>query len=179
MVISRLMGKMGMGGVSAEDLRTLERLTVEFSDELALLGVKVTALEDEMKMLKADMANRGSVNGKIAMSGDFRLRGEWIDREYDTRGDDDTHHFADYGMNFFANVDENVSAFVRFAAYNANLENLGATDTMIDEAYVDIKNFFEIGDIRVGRQWMSLGHSIVLDDKMDGIKFSKSWTRLQ
>jgi hypothetical protein len=61
MVISRLMGKMnGMGGVSAEDLRTLERLTVEFSDELALLGVKVTALEDEMKMLKADMVNRGS-----------------------------------------------------------------------------------------------------------------------
>jgi hypothetical protein len=107
------------------------------------------------------------------MSGDFRLRGEWIDREYDTRGDDDTHHYIDYGMNFFANVDENISAFVRFAAYNANLEDLGATDTIIDEAYVDIKNFFELGDLRVGRQWMSLGHSIVLDDKMDGVKFSK------
>jgi hypothetical protein len=174
MVISRMMGKMNMNSLSNEDLRTLERLIVEFSDELALLGVKITSLEEELKIIKSGACSSKSQNGKIQMSGDMKLSFNYIDREYDTVGFDDTYHFVDYGMNFFANIDEHVSAFVRFAAYSAQLENLGNTDTFIDEAYVDVKNFFDLGDIRIGRQWMSLGHSIVLDDKMDGIKFSKT-----
>jgi hypothetical protein len=178
MVISRLIDRFkGMGGVSPEDLRTLEKLTVEFSDELALLGVKVTALEDEMKMVKSDVAsikNNGAGMGKISITGDFALSLSKIDREFDTRGDDDWFNTAKLGLNFFMNVDEDVTAFVRFMDDEINLRNLGATNHgTIDEAYIDIKNFFSLGDLRVGRQWMSLGHSIVLDDKLDGIKFSK------
>lgn len=172
MVISRLMDKMGGEGIASEDLRTLERLIVEFSDELALLGVKVSSLEDEMKNIKSDTKN--TVNGKIQMSGDMALRFNFFDREYDTIGTDDTYHYLDLGMNFFANVDEDVSAFVRFARYSAELDKIGINDTVIDEAYLDINNFFNMGDLRIGRQWMSLGHSIVLDDKMDGIKFNKT-----
>ena len=44
------------GSVSKTDLQTLEKLTVEFADELALLGVKVTALEDDMQVVKEDVA---------------------------------------------------------------------------------------------------------------------------
>lgn len=174
MVISRLIEKMKGGGVSSEDLRTLEKLTVEFSDELALLGVKVTALEDEMKMLKGDVAAlKQGGHGKVSLSGDILLSMNRFDRKFDTISNDDWFNYAKLGMNFFMNVDEDVTAFVRFMADKVQLNNLGVADTVIDEAYVDIKNFFRLGDVRVGRQWMSLGHSIVLDDKLDGLKFSK------
>jgi len=178
MVISRLIDKFkGMGGVSPEDLRTLEKLTVEFSDELALLGVKVTALEDEMKMVKSDVAslkNNGAGNGKINLSGEFGITLQSIDREFDTRGDDDWFNHANFAMNMFMNVDEDVTAFVRYMNTKMDLNNLGTQDEgAFDEAFIDVKNFFKLGDLRIGRQWMSLGHSIVLDDKMDGIKFSK------
>lgn len=178
MVISRLIDKFkGMGGVSPEDLRTLEKLTVEFSDELALLGVKVTALEDEMKMVKSDVAslkNNGAGNGKMNFSGEFGLTFSNIDREHDTLGNDDWFNHANFAMNMFMNVDEDVTAFVRYMNTKMNLNNLGVQDEgSFDEAFIDVKNFFKLGDLRVGRQWMSLGHSIVLDDKMDGIKFSK------
>ena len=42
-IIARLIETKGTGNYS-----TLQKLTVEFADELALLGVKVTALEDEV-----------------------------------------------------------------------------------------------------------------------------------
>ena len=45
------------GSISKTDLQTLEKLTVEFADELALLGVKVTSLEDDMKAVKEDVAS--------------------------------------------------------------------------------------------------------------------------
>ena len=44
-------------GVTKEDLKAIENLTVEFADELALLGVKITALEDDMQVVKEDVAN--------------------------------------------------------------------------------------------------------------------------
>ncbi len=42
----------GTNLVAKTDLQTLEKLTVEFADELALLGVKVTAIEDDMQIVK-------------------------------------------------------------------------------------------------------------------------------
>jgi hypothetical protein len=56
MMIAKLMGNMGGMGLGAKDLATLEKLIVEFSDELALIGVKVTALEDQVGSLKNDVA---------------------------------------------------------------------------------------------------------------------------
>ncbi len=41
--------------VTKEDLATIEKLVVEFADELASLGVRVTAAEDKIKGLQADI----------------------------------------------------------------------------------------------------------------------------
>lgn len=38
--------------ISKADLQLLEKLTVEFADELAVLGVKVTSLEDDMEVVR-------------------------------------------------------------------------------------------------------------------------------
>ena len=76
----------GNGSVSKTDLQTLEKLTVEFADELALLGVKVTALEDDMQVVKEDVAGlKKDVDGiksymknggmeKVRLSGDMLVR---------------------------------------------------------------------------------------------------------
>jgi hypothetical protein len=59
-IVAKMLDKMGTGGGAAaapEDLKkmiaNLEALTVEFADELALLNVKVSTLEDTVKELQA------------------------------------------------------------------------------------------------------------------------------
>ncbi len=75
----------GTGSIAKNDLQTLEKLTVEFAYELALLGVKVTSLEDDMKNVKEDVAGlkkdvssiKDSIkNGgldKVKLSGDILI----------------------------------------------------------------------------------------------------------
>lgn len=172
-ITSRLIEKM-KAGAPDEDLRTLERLTIEFSDELALLGVKVSAMGEQIGAIRDQVASlKREGPGKVSLSGDMLVNLSIFDRKLDTRGDDDWFNFARIGLNFFVNVDEDVSAFVRFMSDKIEIDNLGISDTILDEVYVDVKNFFRLGDLRVGRQWMSLGHSLVLGDKVDGIRFSK------
>lgn len=76
----------GTNLVTKSDLQTLEKLTVEFADELALLGVKVTALEDDMQVVKEDVSTlKKDVEGikdymakggmeKVKLSGDMLVR---------------------------------------------------------------------------------------------------------
>lgn len=47
--------KIGKGRVTEQDLRNLEALTIEFADELALLNVKVSTLEDNVADLQHDV----------------------------------------------------------------------------------------------------------------------------
>lgn len=84
MVVARLMARLEDSkgnGISRGDYATLERLTVEFADELALLGVKVMALEDEVAMVRDDVASLkkaqmscGGNVGKIKISGEYRAQ---------------------------------------------------------------------------------------------------------
>ena len=109
----------GNGSVSKTDLQTLEKLTVEFADELALLGVKVTALEDDMQVVKEDVAGlKKDVDGiktymknggmdKVKLSGDILVRNYYMDREDDwTRNRTETN----LRLQLDAQIDENVTA---------------------------------------------------------------------
>ena len=70
MITARMLANIeqnGIGSIAKTDLQTLEKLTVEFADELALLGVKVTALEEDMKAVKEDVASlKTDVSGIIS-----------------------------------------------------------------------------------------------------------------
>ncbi|MBI4867536.1 MAG: S-layer homology domain-containing protein, partial [Candidatus Wallbacteria bacterium] len=82
-VVARMLDRietMGPGKISKKDIENLEALTIEFADELALLNVKVSTLEDgfaELKKdvdgLKKDFAGGGA---KAGISGLFQAR--WI-----------------------------------------------------------------------------------------------------
>jgi hypothetical protein len=195
MMIAKALGeiKSGKANVSSTDLATLEKLTVEFSDELALLGVKVTALEDDTKAMKKDIADlksklaspMGNGYGKVSISGDYRIRINYQQYDNDTTDTSSNDLQADtvtahrLGLNIFTNIDENVSAFVRYEerAKWSDMDNYGIGN--LRYAYVDIDNLWKIGDLRLGRQNVVLGHGIVVADQMDGIRFDKVIDRVK
>lgn len=131
-MIARMMEKMPTmkSRMSKGDMDSVQKLVVEFADELSLLGVKVTALEDEMSAVKDDLATikqdvktlkmTGGNGGKIRMTGDVRMR--YKDFSYDTDGIDDAYNNVFFenrlGLNFDMMIDPDVTAFLRLEKYS-------------------------------------------------------------
>ncbi len=199
--VEQMMGNgTGSNFVTKADLQTLEKLTVEFADELALLGVKVTALEDDMQVVKEDVAGvkkdveaikSHMANGgmeKVAISGDMHVfHFDQLKTDKDglftlrRRGQNTTSQFR---LKFDAKIDENISAVVRTVLYAdtygnnlggaaANWGSMFAGQNDVDLAYIDMKNMLFKGDLRIGRDYMSHGSALVLNDYVDAIQFSK------
>ena len=122
----------GTGSLAKNDLETLEKLTVEFADELALLGVKVTALEDDMKVVKEDVAGlkkdvnsikdamkNGSLD-RVRLSGDILVRNYGFAHDRGSIGGmylgEDHRHRTETGLRLQLDteIDENVSARARW-----------------------------------------------------------------
>jgi len=137
----------GTNLVTKSDLQTLEKLTVEFADELALLGVKVTALEDDMQvvkedvsMLKRDVAGikdymaKGGME-KVKLSGDMLVRHTNLTHKNDWSrnfkgiavrpgNSDNARTESQIRFQFKANIDENIVAVARWAMFAKNLDNV-------------------------------------------------------
>jgi len=170
------------------DSATLEKLTVEFADELALLGVKVTALEDEVKAIRGDldvvksdveMLKAGGF-GNIKVSGEYRVR--FADFAFDKVAEGTTATWGRFRMNYDIAVDKNVTAYVT-ADVDNNLwgRNDVTRNAALDEginlfnAYIDVKNFGGIADMRIGRQPIVLGKGVILDDSIDAVTFNRMY----
>lgn len=190
----------GSSLVTKADLQTLEKLTVEFADELALLGVKVTALEDDMQIVKEDVAGvkkdvdsikgymaRGGME-KVAISGDMIVR---HDDDVKTKNSKkpvvagNVHTSAMFRLRFDANIDENVTAAVRYVMYadqfGNNLGGVAGTDRAltgenkneVDTAYLNVKDMFSFGgDFKFGRDFYTHGSALVLNDYVDAISYT-------
>ena len=138
----------GTNLVTKTDLQTLEKLTVEFADELALLGVKVTSLEDDMQVVKEDVSFlKKDVEGikdyiakggleKVKLGGDMLVRHTNITHKHDwalnnlngsarAGNSDNSLTESMIGLTFNANIDENISAFVYWAMLDYNTTNIG------------------------------------------------------
>ncbi|HEY9070131.1 MAG TPA: S-layer homology domain-containing protein [Candidatus Ozemobacteraceae bacterium] len=203
----------GTNLVTKSDLQTLEKLTVEFADELALLGVKVTALEDDMQVVKEDVATlKKDVEGikdymakggmeKVKLSGDMLVRHTSLITDNDLFNDN-TRAYTQLRFQFRANIDENVTAVARWHMLDSqemtvpgsgqgtnvgerggrwgnngliggNRDNLDA-GAEIDLAYLNIKDMFRFGgDFTFGRNFYATGHSLLLSDYVDAIKYAK------
>jgi hypothetical protein len=124
----------GTNLVTKSDLQTLEKLTVEFADELALLGVKVTALEDDMQVVKEDVSTlKKDVEGikdymakggmeKVKLSGDMLVRHSSLihNRDWNNFGianignANNAQTQTQLRFQFKANIDENIVAVARW-----------------------------------------------------------------
>ena len=136
----------GTNLVTKADLQTLEKLTVEFADELALLGVKVTALEDDMQVVKEDVSMlKKDVEGikdymakggmeKVKLSGDMLVRhtnlshkNDWATSQFGVAragNSDNALTESQIRFQFKANIDENITAVARWSVFAKNLDNV-------------------------------------------------------
>ncbi len=132
----------GSNLVTKSDLQTLEKLTVEFADELALLGVKVTALEDDMQVVKEDVSMlKRDVDGikdyvakggmeKVKLSGDMLVRHTNLITNRDGNvanlipgNNDNTRTESQIRFKFKANIDENITAVARWRMFTKATDN--------------------------------------------------------
>ena len=128
----------GSNLVTKADLQTLEKLTVEFADELALLGVKVTALEDDMQVVKEDVSMlKRDVDGikdymakggmeKVKLSGDMLVRHSNLITNRDGNpvgNNDNVRTESQIRFKFKANIDENIIAVARWRMFTRAADN--------------------------------------------------------
>jgi len=123
----------GTNLVTKSDLQTLEKLTVEFADELALLGVKVTALEDDMQVVKEDVSMlKRDVDGikdymakggmeKVKLSGDMLVRHVNLKHSNDAVNNNAKTE-SQLRFKFKANIDENIHAVARWYVLERGLD---------------------------------------------------------
>ncbi|MBR4569255.1 MAG: S-layer homology domain-containing protein [Candidatus Riflebacteria bacterium] len=182
----------GNGSVSKTDLQTLEKLTVEFADELALLGVKVTALEDDMQVVKEDVAGlKKDVDGiktymknggmdKVKLSGDILVRNYGYANEPKNGMRENHDHRTEtmLRLQLDAQIDENVTARARWNMIDNNRgnewngQNKNTAD--VEVAYIQIKDMFSFGgDFKFGRDWYQHGHGFIVHNYMDAVNYTK------
>ena len=186
----------GTGSLAKSDLQTLEKLTVEFADELATLGIKTTSLEDDMNVLKRDLSTlkndvdsikdnikNGGID-KVKLSGDIFIRnygschdrGELAGMDF---GEDHRHRTQTvFRLNMEANIDENVYARFRWnvVGFNGLNEWDGRNKVAhnVEIAYLKIKNLFNLGgEFKFGRDWYGHGHHFVVYNYMDLVSYAK------
>ena len=197
-VISRMLASIEQKpeAVSKADLKVVERLTMEFADELSLMNISVKSLEKELYGIKKDVSNlktdiknikdfiknRGNDNVKI--SGDVLVRNygsevkngahahrtESIFRIHlDTKISEKVSAHASWNL-----IEDNNDRAIPFATneWNGGNKNTGN----VEAAYLKLKNTLKSNEtitIKVGRDWYSHGHGLVVHDFMDAISFSK------
>ena len=183
----------GVGSVSKDDMKTLEKLTTEFADELALLGVKITALEDDMAVVKEDVAGlKKDVDGiksymknggmeKVKLSVDMLVRNFGSKIEVDGNDISKKHKTETVlRLQMDAQIDENITARARWNMIeNQNGKNHewnGANKNTgdVEIAYLQIKDMFGFGgDFKFGRDWYQHGHGFVMHNYADAISYTK------
>ncbi|MCK5683979.1 hypothetical protein KAJ27_07655, partial [bacterium] len=157
---------------------------VEFADELALLGVKLDQIENDVRNLKKDMSQvkkdvdeiknivKNDNFGKFNISGEYRIRIDYQPHKEDTINDNwrSEHRVS---TNMFTRINEDVSTFLRlendFIWNSFGMQSYGR----IDQAIVKVDDFFTFFDLKLGRQPFKLGHGLVINDDLDGIHMSR------
>lgn len=192
MVLARLLEGLPIneGRLNTADFKTVEKLTMEFAEELSLLGVKVDAIEAELKSLKTEIKEvkeeirqveqiKNSTRDRVNVNGEVWMILGNLKKAVDTL-DDDWVNEAGLYLSYFMEIDDRIAAFIKIKNEEIDLSNIGgSSDGTIDELYIDIDGFYELFNMRMGRQRVTLGHSLVLDDKVDGVTFTKVLDRLE
>ena len=195
LITAKMLAKTEKGGIASSDLATLEKLTIEFADELSLMGVKTTALEDGMQTIKDDVSGikkdmdeiksyYGQDYSKVKLSGDMLVRHISTDEKNLSRK---VRTHSQLRLRLDAQVAENVKAVARWRMIDDNHENaqagmMGAAwnganhaTAKVDTAYLMINDMFGFGgDFVFGRRRMSHGHALVMNNYYDAVSYNKT-----
>ena len=199
MIISRMLASIeqnGIDSVANNDLQAIEKLTVEFADELAVLGIKVSNLEEDLQVIKEDVSvlkkdvksiNDNIKNGnldKVKLSGDILVRNYnfYYDKgSLEINGSGRFHRQRTstiMRLQLDTDIDENISARVRWDLIGNNGTNEWSGRIInsgnIKIAYLKLKDMFNFGgDFLIGRDKFYHGHGFVVYDYMDMVAYKK------
>jgi hypothetical protein len=167
--------------MNKEDFEDLERLAVAFADELALLGVKITTLQNDMKaakedisILKNDIADikdyiaKGGME-RVKLSGDFLVRhnsivhkNDWANNPFAgarAGNSDNAYTEFQFGLTFEANVDENIKAVARWYMLSKNTEDINGGQS----AMQSVLGRNGIGNVAVTDSFVDLAYLEIKD----------------
>ena len=138
--------------VTAEQKATIQRLAIEFANELQAFGVRVNKLEDQV--------------GNFKFSGDVRVRFNNNPNELGA----DTESMLSYRarIKFDTTVTDGTTASVRLATDYVKFSEDGNMKTDIDEAYIQ-HAFNPSAAVKLGRQDLLVGSGLAYDDRFDGL----------
>ena len=194
LAITRLINNKSGGA----DLNILQKLAVEFANELTLLGVNVHTLEEEVKTgnvvdaLKSDveMLKKGGI-GKFKISLEDRIRFEENNKNLNAGSSNigNSRFVNRLRMNIKGQLDDNVSTHISLkdstvhgrGARKSVVSGTGAaysTNRDLYLGYVDIKNSGDgkIADsAKQGSHTLTVGKAFVMDDKTGGVAANNNY----
>lgn len=181
--------------ITKADLKVIERLTIEFEEELNLMNIRVKSLEKDLNDVQENVSSvkkeirnlqkfiQNGGNDKVKLSGDITVR-NYNYNQKKVRKENRTETM--FRIQLDSVVNEKVSIHTRWnliehnndrqAPFATNQWNGGNKNTgNIEIANLQLKNTFKSNEtIKVGRDWYTHGHGIVIHDNMDAISISKS-----
>lgn len=201
-VISRMLASIEQKPetVSRADLKVVERLTMEFADELSLMNISVKSLEKELYGIKKDVSNlktdvknlkdfiKNGGNDKVKISGDVLVRNfgsEGYNRNNNNRAEHNHRTESIFRIHLDTKISDKISAhaswnLIEDVNNNPGVRNPNEWDGRnkntgsVERAYLKLKNVLNSNEtIKIGRDWYSHGHGLVVHDFMDAISFSK------
>ena len=138
--------------VTAEQKATIQRLAVEFANELQAFGVRVNKLEDQV--------------GNFKFSGDVRVR--YNNNTTDSQFMNDSMFRYRARVRFDGTVNENTKASVRLSTGYTKFSEDGQSGTSVDEVYVK-HTFSPSVQAKLGRQDLFVGNGLAYDARFDGL----------
>ena len=184
----------GKDQVSEADLLEVEKLTMEFAEELSSMGVKIKNIDEDLKNVKEDLtylkADVKDIKDYFENSAEkVKLSGDMLIRNYDygmdkTKSADEHRTETVLRLQFDARVDDNVFVRARWNVLgnNSNVngqqwrgnhwvgDNKETGDVEI--AYVKITDAFnEAATFKLGRDFYTHGHGLVVHDFMDAVHY--------
>lgn len=184
----------GKDQVSEADLLEVEKLTMEFAEELSSMGVKIKNIDEDLKNVKEDLtylkADVKDIKDYFENSAEkVKLSGDMLIRNYDygmdkTKSADEHRTETVLRLQFDARVDDNVFVRARWniLGNNSNVngqqwrgnhwvgDNKETGDVEI--AYVKITDAFnQAATFKLGRDFYTHGHGLVVHDFMDAVHY--------
>ncbi len=151
-IIARAMARVDKADAALK--AELDKLSVEFAQELKNLGVRVTALENQTQNVK--------------FSGDMRLR--YINNEKGIMGAQNKQE-ARFRLQAEGKVNDNWSVVGRFRATdNFRVKDGGSSDVVMDKMFV--KGQMGSFGVRAGRLDVFTAYGMTMDSYIDGIEMS-------
>ena len=179
--------------ISKSDLKVIERLTMEFADELEMMNIKVKSLKSDLEGVQKEVSgirkDIRSIQEFIKNGGNdnVKISGEVVIRNFGYEKKNVYHNHRTESM-FKVHLDTKISDKISAHAswnliedvnnpgvrgpneWNGRNKNTGD----VEIAHFKFKDVFKKNDIlKVGRDWYSHGHGLIIHDYMDAISYTQ------